>query len=567
MKYVKDFTTVNVLGKNKDIKDRVVVKIDYTNIKHKYDFTDFSPFIFFLSSNYNNVNDKKDPQKWDKMIRPVNILLEKYISEDNQYEILKTFDKIIKLSNIEFETINNEFVVSRLINLMKNIGVLLHELEKKICLCDSIQKYITHNIYIGDFSQAGNNPQDRMEVTYNEFEASELIMIAILSKLLFPIFGHLIVHIKSHIDKAKEIKNKYPDKIKLDIEDLRLKKEVYISIILDNILINRFSAANRKLDIYISDYVNRQYNDLDILPKLEKENSDTDALAKEYTSGTFFSGITTTNLIMFTKANLLIKALVNGNIGDNNKSNIMAYVHYSVYEMISKKLNERSKHPIFRRIDTSRSDKEVPQFEIDSITSESSLDILGMIDNEVEIVTKSIVSSLEMEHLYEKMIAYHTYKGVVPTYINKLALCTFFGPKIGGGHGILYLNSNRYIELLSTLQLFLLDIKFYDLLHALSASPVGEKREPKQQDIIILNRHKTAEYKRAAITFKHVENLFKQSVDNFINTFITTDFIYNTPDCLYDHLDVPNINGNDLMYSLGTVNQMLILMNLDNKNN
>jgi len=561
MQYIKDTTMV---PKGKTTNEELFVRITYDNLVDKFDCSNISPMMFFLSTNYTHIKDKNsEGAKWASIVTPVNSLLT-LLTDAEQYEILIHFDEIMKLIKSEFEIINKEYSLNKIVQLMKSIGSILLDMEKKTNLCTKITEYIDKDIYIGDFSQAGSNPQDRAAVTYKAEDAKELIVIATLSKILFPIFGLLLVNIKSYADRIEKAKKATTIKTKkIDGEDLRLKKEVYVSIILDQVLEYRYKEVNEKLDAYVADYVERKYNDISVLKKVILDETP-DAMAKHYTSGTFHTGITTNNLIMLTKANLLVKAFVNGNITDNTKSHIMGYVHKSVSEMITKKLGERDKFPVLRRTDPSKkADQETPQLEIDSITSKDSFDILGSIEVEIPKVAFSTVTDLNMEELYQKTLNVHLFSGVHPSYINKLCLCTFFGRKLGGGTSILYLSNQRYAELLSAFQMYLIDMNFFELIHMVCAKPVGVKHEMTNMDMVISGKLRTPVYKQCMVKYNHVKNIFNETVEALVNEVTKTEFVYNTPSCIYNHLDLPNANGEPMYYTLNLMNQIFYLLSLE----
>lgn len=533
---------------------KVLVNINFEDLKHKYpeETKDINIGFFEITSEFSNLST---PEKWLEICKPVNDLFE-YVTDSHKIEFLKLLQNIIIQINEVFEN-NDSSNIDRfiIVPLTKSIGTMINETFTNIGLTDYLYNFVTKKLYIGDFSQAGSNPQDKEEITYRYEDAVEVTMIAMVSKILFPVFGLFISNFKQI--KSKSISQN--------------DKELYCSYILEDFLAKHLSKAYKKLILYVTTHTTKKYDDIKLLASVEKDDlfNDTSG-AKNYTTNAFES-ITTESLISQIVANLLTKAFVNGVIQANEfeTRTILSYMDRSVYRIIKKKTQSADKPTIYyRRTDPSRdSDEKTPQFEIDSVSSMRTLDILGIINIEVDKLIVDFINTDEEKELFSKVLAHYKFHKIEPTRLNQLCLCSYFGDLLAGGESILYLSNDQYCKLISIYQLYLLYNQNYKLLHC-----VCMKYKGKRSDINLENKPTTDQSDLSFLRFgwnslpslKAYKNrnplsavMFERSIKAIIEELLENEYVLNTPDILWSILNMDNVNGSILIPDLHLIDEMI----------
>lgn len=512
--------------------DKAFVKLNFEDIKSSMSEEDRSSIdipYFDITSEFNNINIKI---KWHVISQPVNDFF-KTVSITDQIVFIKMFDLMVKKLNEFFKRDQTTMGRFALIEAIKELATILHSGFDEIKFIDQIRNFVANNLYIGDFSKAGSNPQDKEEITYYETDAIELTTIAMISKIIFPIFGLFLSNYKRLPENVADQKD----------------REIYCSYIFDKIMNDKLKKPYNKLYTYVLTYAKKKYDDIKMLPMIEKDDaySDSQSNTRAFTTNTF-NGITTDNIIDQTVANLLTKAFVNGNVeaSEYEQRTILSYMDQTVGQNINKKAFGGKKGAMYyRRTDPSKKpDVTTPQFEIDSVASAQSLDILGLITTEIVNIVNEHTTLPEQKELYEKILAHHIYHGVEPTKLNQFCLSSYFGGMLGGGESILYLSNVHFSQLLSIYQMYLLEENRKRLIHLSSMKFHQKKIVPTQSDLEI----------QFSVTglpvMKSYKNrnpfssgVFEKAIKNIISEIVESEFTFNTPDILWTHLEEKNYNG------------------------
>jgi len=513
---------------------------------------------YFISEQYQNIKPNKKTgldDGWACIAGPINDCLNT-LTDDDKYKFITMVIAMTDKVRNDFAMILSDpvFKIRNTVNLAKELGLTLAELVKEISLLEKIRAYIDKHLYIGNFDNVGNNPQDKKPITYYEEDAKRLITLAILIKMLFPIFGLWITFFKTPKKKGEQGN--------VEDDEMKSKKTIYCSMILDNLLDRYFEEDMVKLDLYIEHFAKAIYDDYKQLPSTGNDVSDPNKDITYFTAGAFM-GISTDSLIEHSKSSLLIKALVNGNMASSvgTERTILSYIHRTVNGTIATELNKRSdkKNMIHRRTDpTKKSDDVTPQFEIDSVPSDTSLKVLGIIDCQIDKIVSDALLSFDdpdiWEH-YEKCLAFYLYNKIIPTRLSRLCLATYFGAELGGAESILYINSRRYTELLTVLQLYCIKSNMIELAHMLTANPSGVK--------LIQNDYKayvsviTAECRWK---YRFCADTMDISIKNIVDDINKKVYTLNTADRVWTMLEETNINGDIIEPTLDYLKELVTIL-------
>lgn len=515
---------------------------------------------YFISEQYQNIKPNKKTgldDGWPCISGPINGCLN-ILSDSDKAKFIKMIILMTDKVRNDFSGIlsNPTFKIKNTVTLAKELGLILTSLVRETDLLNKIRIYIDKYLYIGNFNNVGTNPQDRANITYYEEDAKRLITLAILVKMLFPIFGLWITFFKTP-KKKSELGS-------IEDDEMKSKKMVYCSMILDNLLDEWFEEDMIKLDAYIEHFAKAIYDDYKQLPTTGNDISNPNKDITYFTAGAFM-GISTDSLIEHSKSSLLIKALVNGNMASSvgTDRTILSYIHRTVNGTIATELNKRKdkKNMIHRRTDpTKKSDEITPQFEIDSVPSDSSLKILGIIDCQIDKIVNDALLSFDDPEIwdhYDKSLAFYMYNKIIPTRLSRLCVATYFGQELGGAESILYTNSKRFTQLLTVLQLYCVKSNMIELAHMLTANPGGLK--------LIQNDYKayisiiTAECRWK---YRFCQDMLDLSIKNIVDDTNKRSHILNTSDRVWTLLGETNANGNiaepTLDYLKETVTILLI---------
>lgn len=460
-----------------------------------------------LTRNKVKANEFVTPEEiWNKTFLPVNNFFHQQPIEIQQriaMTIIEMHSDIIK-----FMSKNDMSTISKFSQMLGEKVVLL---EKETDLCRRLTEFVETSIPIGDCSKVGKRAQDVRELTWLRDDVVNLTTVIVLCKMLTPIFGVFMGHIRTHMDN-------------------RLK-EIHCAAILNLLFRTKYYTTIMKLRHYIEHFV-----------KNELKEDDT----------AVFHGNTDFTLSYYIFDSLISRSFINANLNFPD-GNIMTLILATVKHAVETQHTNMHKTPyrIRQPLGDGADENKDAQHEIDSMSSMTTADTVNIV---VASIPEVIRAELDLNELdvddYLEYIAYYEKHPIVPTDFNKQLNCLYFGPKLGGAKSILMLQGISYYQLTALLQMILFSYKHYELGHMVTATPALEAKmvQTRNDDIIKMNYSVSPSYNICRT--RYVDSPFgangkvwDEQVNKLVDILMRMNFIYNTAPKFWDDLQLPNFNG------------------------
>lgn len=500
---------------NPSFSNHVFFDIEDVDLPNK---ENLSALQYFSVKTYVNLFDKKHKDNaWNVTYASINKFFSSLNKEDKQKvaAFILLFHKEIKDSNI---TDN----LDKLPQVLNQLSVLVDSMDQQLKLCDKLREFVCNNLPIGIYEAAGTRAQDTPELTFVRQEVIDLTTIALLCKMLSPVFGEIMRCVFKQIDTKS--------------------KEIQCVSILNNLLNRRYIDLITKLqDNYISHILKGNSND--------KDNQSMTII---------FHGHSKSSLIYYMFATLLVRQFVNVDLVVP-EGNLMVYILVSVkqaYVTFIKSVNAkptRVRIPISANNDKGDGEGNIAQIEVDSIISTKTIGSVAIIAATAKMIIKQYLKMYNItEEEFEKSMKYFRSYPIMPTKLNRYVNSIFFSDDLGGSRSIYTLKNEEYTSLTALVQciMFSLDIGYRDLAHMLTSRMAIESHinrgiidNPQR-----LNAGGTEAYKKCkarfdatkfGVTGKDWDNQIKMLTDDLI----TNAYIYNTPPWLWNCYNEQNLNG------------------------
>lgn len=401
-------------------------------------------------------------------------------------------------------------------SFMRAMGEHIDNLDKATNLCDKLKDYVVNNMVIGVYKGAGKRAQDSSILTFTPDHVVDLTTIALLCKMLSPLFGVIM----KGLDKKIESK----------------LKETHCVAMLNQLLQRKYKTLIEKLQYYITHVIKQ---------------------CIEETTSSLMHGFNISTLSFYMYTILLARQFVNVDLGIKN-GNLITYIFVNIKRAMTTIKSSILQKPTYNRKPMSSThdddDGNVAQIEIDSLVSRKTMDVpalvMAAIPKTIEMYLNQF--SIDVEE-YEAVTKHYIEKSpIIPNPINKDLNSMFYGKDIGGGQGILMLHGLDYIRITTLLQMILLttDVNYIPLAHMLTASPSTSTilTISNNPNILKLNAGSSQAYKSCRQRFENSPYGARgKEWDNHINQLadhlVTNVYIYNTSPWLWNWLETDNLNG------------------------
>lgn len=403
--------------------------------------------------------------------------------------------------------------------LTRQLSDKMNRLDMNCNLCDKLRDFVVEHIPIGLMPNAGKRPQDTDRLTFYPDDVTTLMSITLLCKLMSPIFGAMITYLIKQIN-------------------IRIKESCCVAIFTD-LFDRKFSVIIDKLKNYISHTVNNQF--------------------KEDSTRALMHGYDTFSLSHAMYSQLLIRQFVNVPlVRRGKKGNLITYILVSVKKAISTINATILKKPTYTRplyVSDSDDDGNTSRLEVDSMTSKRTCDVPILIKCAVPHTIKKYLNIHEIDvDEYIASVDYFKANPIVPTKLNKDINSMFYSRDFGGGKGILMLKAEEYSNITALLQLILFtlsaDDDYRQLAHMLSVLPSLDSQLGFSYDdtLFRLNTGSSVGYRNCRMRFDNSPFGLKgrewdNHIDNITEDLIQNKYRYNTPNWIWNWLDVDNLNG------------------------
>lgn len=413
----------------------------------------------------------------------------------------------------------------RIIQLENALDVLITRLDQDIDLFPKLLDFTIANVQFPSFKDAGTRAQDSEAMTFHRDEVVSLTAIAILGKLLAPIFVDFMSYAVG--------------------EPLLLENNLKVThcvAMLKTILNKRAGRLINKLYEYIRNLLK--------------------PTCSQVTETNIYNGLTSAVHIQKQYAELLVKRLVTVDITRTSQSNILKYVASTIKTPIGQNSGQKNTPSASSLIvpgDNNESSLDTEGntsvFENESLVSSKPADSAILV---IEAIKQSKALFAEQYNLdlakIEALENYYKIYHVGLTAINSYILGILFGSYIAGSKSVELLDNDSLVTLVACAQVYFASHGPTSLIHVISAIPTDTvKTERSSNDVLLINNATTTiEYKNCCERFKYEFGSLKWSsgMMDIIKELTSRIYIYNTEPSLWEFLGEGNANGNPLQTPL-----------------
>lgn len=423
--------------------DGSVVLINTDELRKQYKESQVTEFLRFNAETYDTLTSS-DPESWSIVFKSVNTFLAT-LNKDDHLLIAMTFIAMHKL----LRTMTSATMSS----VVDKIGMYLVMLDKEIDLVPKLIDFTDKYMPLPNLDNAGERPHDTAAMTFLRPHMVQLTSVALMCKLLTPIFGQFFWQYKNSIDMDNSI------------------KEIHCAAILKPIFENRYRDLILKLNYFVANTIVQHYKKKDDIVSIYGGNTiDSQAL----------NGVSSIYTRKFITVDL-----------NKQDGNLMTYVTVCLTHSVETQYkSSKYKNTIMERDFNGIKDAAVDEGNASRLEDES---VATAKTAEIPIIASWSARHLVKLHRqklnisdedYESAMAYYRRNLPPMTCISNYLLCTYFGREMGGAAGIAMLPATIYAELAVILQCILIsdEYKFYGLAHAIMITPLN-RTKPKFTEI------------------------------------------------------------------------------------
>lgn len=484
-----------------------MISLDTGDKKDIYFENAYKPLLLFNAETYDTLK-KHDISSWDVVFGSVNRFL-KVLDDNSKLQICMVFMKMH--ANL------NEMTSGNILTIIQNIGSMLDELDHGTDLCTKLEDFVNKDMPIPNLEDVGSRPQDTEEMTFRRPHVLQLTTIALLCKLLSPIFGQFFWQYKRNTNVDNNI------------------KEIHCATILTPLFNRRYRPLILKLNYFVGNILVQQYKQKDdIISAYSGNTIDSQAL----------SGVSSIYTRKFITVDLY-----------KTDGNLMTYITTCLKNSVDTQYKTASSKNSIKERDsnlkeTASDEGNASRLENESFSSNKTADVPIIVEWEIEIAVKKWKKKFNIdEDIYDQAVAYYSNNLPAMTCISNYMLCTYFGTSLGGAQGISMISAQSYMHLSIILQYILIQQKFYSLVYAMSVAPINRV---KAQLTSIDNKVRmtwcnTYSYRNFKERFpfgigdKECDAKLKDIVEYITGKVL----IYNIAPIFYELMGAENINGRE----------------------
>lgn len=545
------FIISNESGSNK-------VRLDISDEKSipAKDKAKFEQYLLFSAGTYNLVrNADKEPEAFDHIMLCVNTVFKK-LSEENRLKVIKFFahaNYCIKDTLGKFKDKPREVIGRGIADFTTALGEQYLELVKSTNLLELFKTYTKNNITMQDTSTFGTRPQDTKELTFNEDEMRETMVLACFCKLACPIFGEIINNLPNHV--GEDGKKKLPrDKEARCVTFLSALNGEYFVTILD------------KLQHYIHHIVN----------SLTSKNQDSAAI---------FFGLTTNTRTSTILSSLLVRNFVSCEL-EKPDSNIIRYTDTMVRTLAQTQDSAAHKSQVSTRkapgsMLMSDDANNADQMEVDSLVSIGTMDGPILVKCAIDDVVTAHRRALEITRAdFQKCLDFFKTHPIRQTPLNMFAVTAVFGSEIGGGRGVEMIASEPYTKLVAILQLMAFSMGYVQLGNFLTATKsttvklqLSLEEENFKRQAATLSHYRACREQFSKSTIVIGDQMWDKQMANILEDMAYSTYTINTPDYILemvpdgaeDPIGSMFQNGDTLVPTIDTSEELCSLLSVYNR--
>lgn len=475
------------------------------------------PYLLFNASTYNVVKLwQKDPQMFDHIFAGTNFIF-KSMDNATQVEIAKFFAHANYCIKDTLGKIKEDPRSGRsIIEFTKQLGEQYLDLINRTHLLDHYRNYTKTMIKMQDTSTFGTRPQDTKELTFNEEEMRETMVLSCFCKLASPIFGEIINNMPEQI--GEDGKKKLPrDK--------------------ESRCVNFLTALNNE---YFSDILNKlQHYIHHIVISLTSKNQDSAAIFYGFTPNT------RTSIIL---SSLLVRNYVSVEL-EKFDSNIIRYTDTMVRTLSQTQDSSAHKCQVRTRkapssMMASDDSNNADQMEVDSLISMGTMDGPILVECAIDDVVSDHRQRIGvMKADFDRCLEFFKSHPICQTPLNMLAITAVFGQDIGGGSGVEMVTSEPYTKLVAILQLIAYNMGFIQLGNFLTATKsvnvkmqLSLEEENFKRQATTLSHYRTCRSKFSKSTVVIGDQVWDKQMAEMLEDLTSSIYLVNTPDYILEQV-------------------------------
>lgn len=445
----------------------------------------------------------------NNVLEPVNLFF-RVLSKEDQIAIAYTiFNMHVSICK-KFADISK---VSELEEFTYNLGDYLITLDNAIGLVDKISNFVSDAVPLGDFEEIGTREQDTEELTFREPDVHGLTVVAILNKMLCPLFS---VYMNTLLNKKNIIcEHGY---------------ELPCVFMLTKLLDKYYPELIKKFKNYIDH-------------NIKKKNSfiESDAATMLH--------LTSLTMRFKMYAQLLVRSLVNVDLYNMDR-NLMSFVCRSILDTITSTAKNVNEFPVFvRKPQVKHQDEDTSGYlDVSSAVSKAPFDTSKIIMSAVRpVVEKCLASYAQIFSIddFNASVAFYKTKVIVPNAFNRFLVNTFFRSFLGGGQCVQLVKSSHFNELVACLQMIALKKGYIELAHMLTAK---KSQSTCPENIQFSSSYRSRFYERTRMIFEEgpigpLAKNFDQWMASIVTDIATHNWYFNTSMPIWDATEQEPLNG------------------------
>lgn len=499
MKYVK---------KTDDI-GKAIVHLDLEGLELNLDY-DITPLLNYKIETYAVLKANASEFQWNTVFGLPNAFMSTMSDSDK-----RDFVQVLSLMHYRILAemgANQVLDGTKMITLESELSKTLNDLDQKISLYPKIVDFVEKHVPIQSFAGAGERAQDSVAMTYYRDDVVQLTSVALMSKLLAPIFGIFIESCKKKMD------NSY--------------KEMHCAAILKDILDNRARELLEKTTNFIRQVIKH------ILPQAELTQ--------------IYNGYTVNVIVQQILSNILVRRFVTVDLL-KDKGNLVTYVtscsRAAAQTQFSSTGFKTSASTIkLPEDEASKEDGNLSNLEAESKSSSCTADYALLAKAAMHQLSQRFPMQYELDtELLADMQGFHAYQHTVLTPINAYIMDIVFGDDLGGGRSIELLDGPSLNTILPILQLYLWKHGYRELVHAVTLVPTGQLKSFMTGVDTQLRATWNNSYE-----YRNCEQIFPYAVNNLrwdtglktiVESVTTEQYLYNTAPAMWEHMEEQVHNG------------------------
>lgn len=493
------------------------IKLDASNLAGKYPVEKLEPFLLFNGSTYNLIkNAAKEPEGVQHIFRAPNYVLE-HLTNEEQFEVVKFFahaNHLIKETLSAYKENPRTLANKSIAAFSAELGLQYLDLAKRLNLVEHFRNYTKSKVTMQDTSIFGTRPQDTRELTFNENEMRETMVISCFCKLASPIFGEIINNLPERSEDG-------------DKKRLPRDKEARCVTLLGAINEEYFQPIIDKLQYYIHH----------IVESLTAKNKDSAAI---------FYGLTSNTRTSFIMNSLLVRNFVSCEL-EKPDSNIIRYTDTMVRTLAQTQDSSANKCQVKTRktpgsMMSGDDSNNIDQMEVDSIVSIGTMDAPILVKCAIDDVVTSHRRELGVSRAdFQRCLDHFKAHPIYQTPLNKFAITSIFGMEIGGGRGIEMITSEPYTKLVAILQLMAYRMRYIQFGNFLTAQKSLQvkmqltlEEENFKRQATTLSHYRACREQFSKSTVSIGDQVWDKQFGDMLDDMASSIYLINTPDYILD---------------------------------